>query len=211
VELPTALAAALEMAFNQYLHLDPEAGERLRALHGRVIAIEIVGFDLRLFLIPGAAGVQVLGRCEGAADCTLRGTPLGLMRIGMVPDKTRELFAGGVEIDGDTHLGQRFGQILGDLRIDWEDLLSRITGDVVAHAAGQGVRAFAGWAWEAAQRLTEDLQQYLQEESRLAPTRYEVDEFLAEVDRLRDDAERLATRIERLRRGHGEDHAQNCP
>ena len=39
----------------------------------------------------------------------------------------------------------------------------------------------------------------LQEEGRLLPTRYEIDQFLADVDRLRDDGERLAARVERLR------------
>jgi ubiquinone biosynthesis protein UbiJ len=40
--------------------------------------------------------------------------------------------------------------------------------------------------------------EYLQEEGRDLPTRTEVDEFLADVDRLRDDAERLEARLARL-------------
>ena len=44
-----------------------------------------------------------------------------------------------------------------------------------------------------------ELLEKLQEEGRLLPTRYEIDQFLAAVDRLRDDGERLAARVERLR------------
>jgi ubiquinone biosynthesis protein UbiJ len=40
--------------------------------------------------------------------------------------------------------------------------------------------------------------EYLQEEGRDLPTPTEVEEFLADVDRLRDDAERLEARLARL-------------
>ncbi|NCC30261.1 MAG: sterol-binding protein, partial [Gammaproteobacteria bacterium] len=43
-----------------------------------------------------------------------------------------------------------------------------------------------------------DLQEYLQEEARLTPTRYEVEAYLTQVDILRDDVERAEARIERL-------------
>ena len=39
--------------------------------------------------------------------------------------------------------------------------------------------------------------EYLQEESRQLPARVEVEGFFAEIERLRDDAERVAVRIDR--------------
>jgi len=50
----------------------------------------------------------------------------------------------------------------------------------------------------------QNLREYLQEEARLLPTRYEAKEFLDAVDALRDDVERLAARVERLRSRAGE-------
>ena len=47
--------------------------------------------------------------------------------------------------------------------------------------------------------------EYLQEEGRDVPVRLEVEEFLREVDRLRDDVERLEARIARLSRRHDDD------
>ena len=43
-----------------------------------------------------------------------------------------------------------------------------------------------------------NIREYLQEESRGAPSRYEVDRFVEEVHALRDDVERVEARINRL-------------
>ncbi|HEV2213569.1 MAG TPA: sterol-binding protein, partial [Gammaproteobacteria bacterium] len=67
-----------------------------------------------------------------------------------------------------------------------------------AHQIGNAVRDFLGWGRDAANRLSKDLAEYLQYESRDLPPRHEVDDFLTGVDRLRDDAERLAARLQRL-------------
>jgi ubiquinone biosynthesis protein UbiJ len=43
-----------------------------------------------------------------------------------------------------------------------------------------------------------NIREYLQEESRDAPSRYEVDRFADEVSTLRDDVDRLEARINHL-------------
>ena len=47
--------------------------------------------------------------------------------------------------------------------------------------------------------MEENIREYLQEESRDLPSRYEMDRFADEVDVLRDDVDRLAARLKRLR------------
>jgi len=42
------------------------------------------------------------------------------------------------------------------------------------------------------------VREYLQEESRDVPSRYEVEEFAGEIGRLRDDVDRLEARINLL-------------
>ncbi len=46
-----------------------------------------------------------------------------------------------------------------------------------------------------------NIREYLQEESRDAPSRYEVDKFTADVSALRDDVDRVEARLNRLRDG----------
>jgi ubiquinone biosynthesis protein UbiJ len=43
-----------------------------------------------------------------------------------------------------------------------------------------------------------NIREYLQEESRDVPTRYEVERFSQQVGILRDDVERIAARLSRL-------------
>ncbi len=189
----------LEAVLNRYLALDPTAIERVAELQERVICIEVLGLGLRLYLVPGPSGFKLLSSYVGEPACTLRGTPLGLARMSSTADSADQLFSGQVEITGDTDLGHRFGNILNSLDIDWEEQLARVSGDLVAHEIGNGARALNRWGRSALENLTMDLQEYLQEEVRLLPTRFEVEAFLEDVDTLRDDEQRLEARIARLK------------
>jgi ubiquinone biosynthesis protein UbiJ len=193
--------SSLETAIDSLLGLDPAAREALAALHGKVIGIEVRGLGICFFAAPDAAGrLQLLANYEGEPDCWMRGTLMGLARAGAGSAGAAPPLSGDVQIDGDSALAHRFGQILGGLDVDWEEQLSRLTGDVVAHEIGGAARAGAELGRRAARTAGDNLREYLQEEARLVPTRYEVREFLADVDTLRDDVERLAVRVQRLGR-----------
>jgi len=198
--ISAAAFAALEQLLNQTIRLDPEATARLAPMHGRVIKLELIGLGLALYLIPDVNGIQLLSHFEGEADATLRGTPMDLARMGSSQDSADQLFSGAVEIEGDSGLAHRFGEFLSSIDIDWEEQLSHLTGDVIAHEAGRLTRGLLGWAGQARKTAGLDLREYLQEELRLLPGRYEIEPFLAEVDRLRDDAERAAARLDRLQK-----------
>jgi len=192
--------AGLEATLNGYLGLDPVARERLAALHGRTVGVELVGLGLTLFFTPDETGaLQVYGQHEGEPDCWLRGTPFDLLRAGDQARGADQLFSQRVRIEGDSALGQRFGAILADLDIDWEEQFSRLVGDVAAHEVGNAARAARDLGQRTRRTAEQNLREYLQEEARLLPTRYEATEFLDAVDGLRDDVERLAARVERLR------------
>lgn len=198
--IPGAALAALEQAINRFIALDPEGVQRLRPMQGRVICIELQGFGTCVYLIPGPSGIQVFGAYDAEPDCTMRGSPVALARMGMTNHKEDSLFSGQVQVDGDTGLAQELGDFIGGLDIDWEEQLSRLSGDPIAHQVGSRLRAANRWGRRSFDTLTEDLKDYLQEEARILPTRYEMDSFLGAVDTLRDDTERLLARVERLAR-----------
>lgn len=210
---PVALLAGLEAAMNRTLALDSATLERMRALQGKVIAVELRLVDDEtgaatenpvLYVLPGPAGVRLMGQFEGRPDTTLRGSPLGLARMAM--GGTGEgLFTGEVEIHGDVALGQRFRRIWDGLEIDWEEHLSQYTGDILAHQAGNIVRGLGEWGRQGAARLRQDLGEYLQEERRDLPHRNETAAFLGAVDRLRDDVERIDARVRRLQDTAGDE------
>ncbi|MET0089620.1 MAG: SCP2 sterol-binding domain-containing protein [Candidatus Thiodiazotropha sp.] len=196
--ISAAALATFEQLLNATLKLDPESPARLAPLHGKVIQIQVTGLGFSLFLIPDTQGIQCLGQIEGEADCMLRGTPWGLANLSNDRNSTEQVFSGAVSIEGDTALAQRFGDFIAALDIDWEEQLSRLTGDVAAHEIGGLFRSVLGWGAQARATAEQNLKEYLQEELRMLPSAYEVQPFLEEVDRLRDDVERLEARIQRL-------------
>lgn len=206
-DLPTAIAAVMETAINQVLALDPDTLKKMHSLQGKVIAIELQGLNVNLFLIPGEQGLNVFGHFEGKADTVLKGTPVAMAKIGMAREAGDVLFAGDVEISGDVELGQKFRNILDGLDIDWEEHLSHITGDIVAHKMGNLVRGIVKWGKETASTLTQDAAEYFQEESQDLPNPGEIENFLTAVDTLRSDVDRLQARIsriqQRLQKGSG--------
>ena len=196
--------ASIERSLNALIGLDPDATAKLAMLHGRTIRIDLKGADVVLDLVPGHDGrIRVAGSIEGEPDATLSGSPIDLLRASDRQDGYAQLFGGKVRIDGDTALAQRFSDALGGLDIDWEEQLSHLTGDIAAHEIGRGVRAAQRESRRLANSAGDNLSDYLTEEARLLPHRYEVDEFLDQVDTLRDDVERIEARIallEKVRR-----------
>lgn len=198
--LPTAIAAAMEAAINQVLKLDPESLARLQALRGKVVAIELRGLNVCFYLIPTDSGLNVFGHFAGEPDTVLSGYPLSMARMSLAEHASDSLLSGDVEIRGDVDLGQKVRDILDGLDIDWEEHLSHLTGDMVAHKVGNMVRGALQWGRKAMDTLGRDAVEYLQEESRELPVRSEVNEFIEQVDTLRCDIDRLEARVARLQK-----------
>ncbi|MDH5712060.1 MAG: SCP2 sterol-binding domain-containing protein [Gammaproteobacteria bacterium] len=199
MSLPQIVIASLETAFNQYIALDPAAMPRFEAMEGKVIAIEIIGLGEMLYIFPGGSGVMLMSDFDSEPDTLLSGTPVALAKLSLEKNVMPVLFSGEVKISGDTRLGHQFKNILGELDIDWEEQLSRLSGDMLAHQLGNGARSLSGWMKRAKKSLEMDLGEYLQEESGVLPARAEVDRFIKNVDRLRNEVDRLQARYERLK------------
>ena len=197
-EIPTALLAAIEGALNHYIALDPEGAMAFVPIYGRIIVIAIEGVGIRLTLIPGPDRVQVFGAYDATPDCLIRGAPLALLRMMTSERKESQLTAGAVRIEGDTAIAQCLSEAMAGLDVDWEEQLAKVLGDPIANQLGRAVRTAGDWGGRTGETLKTNLKEYLEEEARLLPTRYEVDEFLQQVDTLRDDMERLAARIMRI-------------
>jgi ubiquinone biosynthesis protein UbiJ len=197
-ELKIAAAKALEQAMGAYLRLDPEMIPRLAQFEGKVIAVQWQDTDWCLYLAPGAEGIQVLSHFHGTADTTLVGRPLAFAKLAGGGDSSGVLFSGEVKIHGDVELGQRFKAVLDQMDIDWEEWLSKLTGDVLAHKAGHALRELRGWWQQSTEQAGHNAAEYLQQEIKTVPTREQVETFYSEVARLRDDVERAAARLSHL-------------
>ena len=123
-----------------------------------------------------------------------------------VQSRVTLFFEGDVVITGDVALGQAFRDLLLAVDIDWEENLSRFTGDVLAHQLGNAVRSGQHWARQSRHTLKQDAAEYLQEEGRLLIAGDEMAGYLGAVDTLREDVDRLTARVQRLgKRLHSND------
>ena len=97
---------------------------------------------------------------------------------------------GYVELTGDAATAQRFQKLLDFAKPDLEEELSRFIGDVAAHRIGRSRGASATGRATCPRTMGGNIREYLQEESRDLPSRYEVERFARQVGTLRDDVER---------------------
>lgn len=189
----------IEKSLNRFLSLDPETAQRLATMTGKTVAIELTQSKLSFYFVVENSCVRLFDRCPEMADVTLQGTPFDFLRLGTVQNSGAAIFSGNVTVLGDPEVAQQFKRVFAELEIDWEEHLSRVTGDVIAYQIGNCVREFSQWAKQTRQTLQENLTEYLQEEVRWLPTRLELQDFYTDVDSARDAVERLALRIERLK------------
>ncbi len=195
--LPLMAMSLVEKLLNEALALDPESLAKIAQLEGKVIGLQISGLDLKFYLMPCPDGVKLHSYLEGEPDVFIKGGPAGLIRLGLSND-TSALFGESVEIEGDMDLGRKIQRIIDGLDIDWEEQLSRLTGDVAAHQIGNFLRGASQWSRNASETFSEDAVEYLQEESRDLVVQAELDELLDNIDALRMDADRLEQRVKRL-------------
>lgn len=203
-EVSMALTAALETAINTYLQMDPETLKRLADFSDKVIAIELQDTGISLYCLPQAQGMTIMSHYQGDADTTISGRPVSLAKLTILND-TQVMFAGEVTISGDVELGQDFKKLLENIDIDWEEHLSQVTGDIIAHKTGHAIREMAAWWRNNSKRAQQNGREYLQEEVQIIPDKEEVEAFFAGVETLRDDAARLAARISQLASSRADD------
>ncbi|MCF8177393.1 MAG: hypothetical protein K9J74_02705 [Sulfuritalea sp.] len=110
----------------------------------------------------------------------------------------KEAVMRAARIEGSAEFAEALGFVIRNLRWDAEEDLSKVVGDIAAHRIMTGTREFAGWQKQAAQNFAENLAEYFTEEQPLIARQADVEEFSAEIDRLRDDVARLEKRLQRL-------------
>jgi ubiquinone biosynthesis protein UbiJ len=101
-------------------------------------------------------------------------------------------------ISGSVEFAETLGFVLTRIRWDREEDLARWLGDIPAHRISGLIGGLVTWQKQAFQRVTENIAEYLTEESAVLATSAQANRFVAEIDGLRDDVARLEKRLQRL-------------
>lgn len=178
---------------NHLLRREAWARERLQAHQRKTLTIQIAPFGA-IHLRIGEDGLLEGMAASEAPDLGLEltaGTLPGLMR-------GDEAAVREVKVSGDTELAECVQFLFKNLRWDVEEDLSKIIGDAAAHRSVESGRAFYHWQRDGARRMGDNFSEYWREESKVLPSRSEVDHFISDVSVLRDAIARLEKHIEKL-------------
>lgn len=177
------------------------ARELCAQLDGKTIAIRVRNTALAMYFVIDDGLVALAAESDAEPDVVIAGSLLtlaGMLRAG----GEQAIRDGAIELTGDAQTAILFQDLLAHAKPDLEEELSTLIGDVAAHRVGEAARGLGHWAREARKTMGANLREYLQEESRSLPSRYEVERFTRRVDALRDDVDRLEARLQRLEREH---------
>ncbi len=179
---------------NRQIQSKTPARELCAELRDRVFAIRVTNSALAMHIIVGPDQVFLASEYGDEPDVIISGSLLALARLA-APDGDTVVRGDAVELSGDVILARKFQSLLRYARPDFEEELSGLVGDAAAHGIGEFVRSVSQWGREAGSTLQQNVSEYLQEESRSVPSRYEVEVFRGQVDMLRDDAARFEARL----------------
>ncbi len=188
--------ASLEQAINQHISLDPKAQAEIVRLHGKVIALEIQGISLTIYMIPGVEQIQLFGSHEDEPDCLLQGSPMTIARLRNKIPEGEAAIPLEMRVSGDVELAEEFCRILRQVEIDWEAHLSKYTGSLIAGELSKAINFAGYWRDHIADTLKQDMQDLLQHEASVLPTRHEIAGFISDVEQLTERLEHLQKRVD---------------
>ena len=203
--LLAALGRALEAALNRALALDAEARKQLAALEGRRIGVELRGVNLALAIAVRDGRLTVGPHWESPGDLNLRASPGSLLAFALRRGDDSSPAPGGspspqgkVEISGDAELARRIEKLLRGFQPDIEEAFARTFGDVLGVPIARALQQAFAWTRESAQAFAQDSAAFLRDDTRDLVAPAELETFLDDVDALRERADRLAARVQRM-------------
>lgn len=189
-----ALLQPITRVLNRNIRESTRASELVQRLDGKLIAIRVRDTALAGYFEIERGRLNLTTSNDGEPDVAITGSLVALALMAG-EDAIRD---GSLDLSGDAATAQAFQQLLTHARPDIEEELSAVIGDTAAHGLGEFARAVGRWASETSAIMGDNIREYLQEESRDVPSRYEVEQFSRQVNQLRDDVDRLAARVGRL-------------
>ena len=167
----------------------------------RAELLPFAGKTVRFNLIPTSVSFTILedGRLVMAGD-----TAQSDASISITPSVALRMLAGDaaaqsqVKIEGDIELATTFAKVIRGIKWDYEEDLSRVIGDIPATKISEFSKHVVKTAKQQTTNLAEMLTEYWQEEQPLIAKKRHVEQFVQEVDQVRDDVARLEKRLAKL-------------
>lgn len=185
-------AAPASAAINHLLAQEPWAREELRRHAGKIASIDTGAVVLRLRVT--ADGMLEAAPADEPARVTIR------MKLSDLPliAQNRERAFSYVQIEGDAEFANAISSLGKSLRWEVEHDLEKVVGPVAAVRMVSGARAAFETVKNGHRKLAENVAEFLLDEKPVLIRPHVVEDFTADVVRLRDDVERAAKRLAKL-------------
>ncbi len=202
-ELKALLGATVETLINQLVSLDEHSTQGLLEIEGKLITLEITDLEIEITFHIQTPRILLMTEYTPQADTLIITNSKTITEMGLhqVMGNSASLH-GKLEITGDIETGQKFKSILDSLNIDWEEHLSHVTGDVIAHQLFRSLDKFTQWSKASWEHFSQDSSAWLTDEKQLLPHKNEIEYFSKQVNKVRNDVERIAARIQQYERQH---------
>lgn len=190
----------LQEALNRLLHLDPASVGKLQALEGRRIEAVLQSPDIAL-AIDVRDGRLLVGPADAGRepDIGFKTKLSGLLQ-------SLPLFAqgkpaiGAMRITGDVELARLLQDLVKEFDPDWQEPFVTAFGPILGPQAAKFLRNAFQQTRTAAGHLAQSGAEFVTEEARIVVGKDELDDFLNEVDVLRQRGDRLQARVDGLNR-----------
>ena len=175
---------------NHLIQQNRETQAALAGYNGIVLRINAAGLALHGRF--NAEGFLEESDREADAEITFHQSALQKVLQGQTPG------VGDVALDGDTELALALLPLMGSLRYYANDDISRLFGDAAAGGINRRAAQVGGTLKQIGQSLMAQWGDFAREPEAPVISREEFDAWTAEVERLRDDIERLQARLNKI-------------
>lgn len=182
---------------NHLLAQESWARNKLLPHAGKTACIDLQAMQLRLTVTANGLLDNADARSEAQVTIHVKFSDLPLIA------QHRERAFSYVKIEGDADFANTISYLSQNLRWEAEEDLSRLFGDVAAVRMVGLAKSLQQTTLETHYKIQENLAEYLLEENPMLVRPVAVQGFSTEVNKTRDDVERLLKRIEKLERMRG--------
>ena len=183
----------LARLINSALRLDPAARDKLAALNGRRISLDL-GWGERPWLIEIHDGeLQFSDDHATLCDVRLSGNLSGFLQLFKKPANSSTPPRGKLYIEGDLHAAQQFQRVMADLAPDFETVFRERFGDRFGAFLADAARRLQAHGEAGKAAVEAKLRAFLSENG--CATRADAADFARRVEALTARLARLETRL----------------
>ena len=201
--LGTAALWPAEQAINRLLSADRHVREQIAQFAGKTLEIKVLTPPIHATafinsdrITLNAASAEELN-IEATASVSGEATDLSNT---LILNKETPLANLKIEIAGDAQFVQELLKTIQSLDIQWADIATSVTGDVVTNQVDEFVEDLKVWGSDTKKRIKRNMNDYMVEEARYVPHTANVEKFNEDLDALRLKIDRVKAKTDLLYR-----------